>query len=71
MMKRLAVAALVALASPASASTVCLWGKPVSLISRMPSGRTGFDALLVERPDDGKGPFFVLLERGKALGPCR
>ncbi len=69
-MKRLAVAALVALASPASASTVCLWGKPVSLISRMHSGRAGFDALLVERPD-AKAPFFVPLERGKDLGPCR
>lgn len=71
MMKRLAVAGLIALASPASAQTVCLWGKPVKLIERMPSGRAGFDALLVERPDDGKGPFFVLLERGKDLGPCR
>lgn len=69
MMKRLAIAGLIALASPASAQTVCLWGKPVSLISRMPSGRAGFDALLVERPD-GKGPFFVLLERGKALSAC-
>ncbi len=70
MMKRLAIAGLIALASPASAQTVCLWGKPVSLVSRVPSGRAGFDALLVERPGE-KAPFFVLLERGKDLGPCR
>ncbi len=77
-MKRLAVAAMVALASPAYAApsddigrTFCVWGKPAILLARMPAGRAGYDALMVRRPNE-QGPFFIMLKRGLDLSAaCR
>jgi hypothetical protein len=47
---------------------VCLWGKPATLLERMPSGRAGYDALLVRRDDSQ--PFFVLIPKTETLEPC-
>ena len=45
-----------AIAEPIALPSVCVWGNEVSLISREPSGRAGFDSLsLVRKP----GAFFV------------
>lgn len=52
-----------------AALLVCLWGKPVTVLERMPSGRAGYDALLVQRRDNS-APFFVLLERSRQLNAC-
>lgn len=77
-MKHLVCAAVVALACPAYAAlsedigtTFCVWGKPAVLLSRMPAGRAGHDALLVRRPNE-QAPFFVMLKRGLPLSAaCR
>ncbi|CCD94660.1 exported hypothetical protein [Bradyrhizobium sp. ORS 375] len=69
-MKRLACAALLALltvpAGATEAQRICVWGKPADLLSRMPAGRAGYDALLVRRPNEQE-PFFVMLKRGLPL----
>lgn len=50
---------------------LCVWGKPAYLLSRMPAGRAGFDALLVRRPNE-QAPFFVMMKRGLPLSAaCR
>jgi hypothetical protein len=78
-MKRLAVVAMAALASPAYAAppsadigrTFCVWGKPAVLLSRLDSGRAGYEALLVRRPNEA-APFFIQMRRGLPLSAaCR
>jgi hypothetical protein len=71
-MKRLliALALLGTLPAHGEEAKICVWGKQVTLIERMASGRPGYDALFVEAND--KTPFFVLLPHDAPLSAaCR
>lgn len=54
---------------PIGLIVLCIFGQPAVLLDRMPSGRAGHDALLVQRP--AGEPFFVLVPTGAQPGPCR
>ncbi len=77
-MKHLVCAAMVALASPAYAApsddigrSFCVWGKPAVLLSRTDSGRAGYEALLVRRPNES-APFYIQMRRRLHLSAaCR
>lgn len=57
-----------AMTAIALALALCLWGNPVTILDRMPSGRAGYDAVFVKK--ESGAPFFVLIEKDRNLKPC-